>query len=152
MSGSEFAATFDATTGADLGEIVAVGSSEVDVGQHIRAMVPGRRYVTVHTHPASTPPSSADAEVLVANAAIRAVIVVGADGTWYALGREAGRPVTVETLRTMFFAALYVLRPRFIALGRAQGLGRDQIVVALLDEIWRTITSRLRLRYDRWKS
>jgi hypothetical protein len=63
-------------------------------------MVPGRRYVVLHTHPEDTSFSPDDIGLLVAHQAIVAVIAVGADGTWYVGSFAPDRPV--PSVRTIY--------------------------------------------------
>ncbi len=76
--------------------------------------------------------------------------MIGAKGTWYALSPVPGAtPASEASLRRRFAAAFFVLRPRYVARGRARGLTNEEVLAALLDAIWRTIAPGLGLQYDR---
>jgi hypothetical protein len=111
-------------------------------------MMPGRRYFTLHTHRVSTSFSDADALVLVENPLLRAVGVIGADGTWYFLSRGRGRPAGEAVVRA-FTAAAIALSRTYLVLMRSGALAREEALRAFSHAIWERVAPPLGLRYDR---
>jgi hypothetical protein len=93
----ELAALIDHATGTQVGAVLRGSVDRVNLRPHLEALQPGRRYVQVHTHPASSSFSDNDLLILLAYIEIRTMVVVGRDGTWYFLSKMRGRPtVDVE--------------------------------------------------------
>ena len=83
--GIEHAVTHDADSGSLKGATLTGTRSSTDLRTHLARFQPGREYVQVHTHPGSTSFSANDLLVLATQPAIRAMAVVGLDGSWHLL-------------------------------------------------------------------
>ena len=148
--GLEFGATLDADTGIRLGEVIRGEVSRIDLGAHVSAMQRDRGYVMLHTHPADESFSSHDAIVLVLQPQVRVSGAIGADGTWYLLGRVAGAsPAAPAAIIAAFDAEYRALRGKYRACLRLHPLTADELVPELSHELWTNIAPRLGLRYDR---
>ncbi len=145
----ELAALIDATTGQQIGEVLRGSVDRVHLRPHLAALQPGRRYVHVHTHPASSSFSDDDLAILLDRVEIRAIVVVGRDATWYFLSKVRGRPtVDADTGRALWnirFAE--IARPDHALI--AQGILPSS--EALRREVHETMTRlapEIGLRYD----
>jgi uncharacterized protein with PIN domain len=96
----EFAVLIDDASGDQVGETLSGIVDQVDLHSHMDAMQPGRRYLHVHTHPASSSFSDDDLTVLLAHVEMRTIVAVGSDGTWYFLSRVRGRPTVDPVVGT----------------------------------------------------
>ncbi|MGH2350363.1 MAG: hypothetical protein ACRDJN_01960 [Chloroflexota bacterium] len=149
-SGHEWAATLDASTGDPVGGPLHGAGKDIDLRSHFELLSPGHTYVTVHTHPMSSPPSPGDVLVLVANPSIDLVSVAGVDGTWYVVARSPEGPrISDRAVRLRFTAEFLRLRPGFDAQAMAGTLPPQEALTALLDTIWQRIAPSLGLHYDR---
>lgn len=147
---AEFAAMVDAETGAQVGEILSGGRSEVRIGPHLDAVVAGRQYVHLHTHPGSSSFSSTDATVFAQTTGLQVMAVVGADGTWYVLSRRAGAaPLHVQTLAVAYRSAIAALASRFQSLVRSGAMTPQAAWREHSHQAWQQVAGRLALHYDR---
>jgi hypothetical protein len=146
----EYGATFDLDVGQAIGGVLAGGGDDLDLEPHLRLLEPHHRYVTLHTHPASRPPSLRDSTVLSSNPLIRALVVVGADGTWYSLSRQPQVPQPSDReARETIGAAFMIVRAQAVAAQRTRGWTDEQTLDVLLHSLWSHTAPRLGLRYDR---
>jgi hypothetical protein len=148
--GVEFAALLDADSGRRVGRILGGRGDQVDASPHLRAMRPGREYLALHTHPDSTAFSQADAALLLLFPRIRALSLVGADGTWYALSvaPNLARPNPVDlafAMRQRYLA----LRPSYEARSRTGELTQAAARRELSHELWTDVARQFGLRYHR---
>ena len=150
--GREFAAFFDAGTGERLAVDPGGHERQVDLGPFLRAMEPDRSYLGFHTHPTSTPFSDADGLALVLNAGIRSIIVLGVDGTWYAMSKSTSEAFGLDRAAEMLTrfrgnlgerAVYYLQRVRSGHMGDPEGL------TAAMHEAWSATAPRFGLRYER---
>lgn len=149
-TGVELAATFDLQTGDHVGALVTGARNDVTVADHIRAMLPGRLYVAIHTHPASSSFSDDDVITLVANDPLQCIAVIGADGTWYVMSKLPGRPhASARVVQAALRAAVTVLVPSYLAAVRTGDATREEALREMLHDIWQSIAPLLGLRYDR---
>lgn len=151
-AGVEFAAMVDAESGVRLGEIRGGIVNEVDVAAHLRQMAPGRRYVQIHTHPASSSFSGQDAGLMVTYGGIHSMVVAGADGTVYILSKSPMAAIPDRTaVRAAYYQEKAQLQPKYDDLVSRGQLPADNDLVwkEHSHEIWQNITSRLGLRYTR---
>ena len=96
----EYAALFDAATGAPLGERAKGLPDQVSIEPILRRCPPGHRSIAVHSHPHRLPFSLKDAAVLPEQPALWALAVIGRDGSWYVLSVAPGHPTpTTAALR-----------------------------------------------------
>jgi len=86
--GIEHAVTLDIADGRPVGRMLTGDASRTDLTPHLLAFQSGQGYVQLHTHPSSPSFSALDARVLADHPAIRTMIAVGADGTWYVVSRQ----------------------------------------------------------------
>jgi hypothetical protein len=154
QAGVEYAAMLDANSGALVGAIRRGDARRVSIEAHLRALEPGHAYVQIHTHLTSPTWSFSldDGVLFAAYPAIRAMVVVGVNGTRYLLSRHsASRGVDAALMDRIWRreAARHVpaFRERIAA-----GLSTVEAERALRHEIWRTVAARFRLRYDRMES
>jgi proteasome lid subunit RPN8/RPN11 len=147
---TEFAALLDASTGSPVGSVLGGVADEVDIRPHLRALRAGRSYVQVHSHPASTAFSDADALMLVRYPSVHLSCVVGLDGTWYVLGRERGSSLPdPSALYSVYHAAMNSKVGRYRHLARSGRLTPREADRALSHAVWEQIAPGLGLRYDR---
>lgn len=148
--GVELAATLDVDTGAPVGPMLRGSGSDVDFEPHRLRLRGDGRYVSLHTHPGSTPPSHKDFLVVVSTPPVQALIVVGVDGTWYVASRDPDiAPPRDEMARATFAAAFIELRPEYLHWAQLGLMTPAEALTALLDAVWRAVAQRLGLRYDR---
>jgi hypothetical protein len=122
---TERAGTVDAQSGRRLGPTAMGTHNGVDIGPQLRA-AQGHRAVSVHTHPASSAFSPQDAQLLIEEAVLEVVAVVAADGTWYMLSSEPGKPPPAVTqIRRRYTAIMQRLLPVYQAIVRL-GLATDE--------------------------
>jgi hypothetical protein len=146
----EYGATFDLDSGHAIGGILMGEGNDLDIYSHLALLEPTHHYVTLHTHPASRPPSLQDGAVLSAHLLICSLMIVGANGTWYALSRQPGVPqVSEREAREMIGAAFMIVRAGALAAQQAHGWTDEQTLDVLLHSLWSRIAPRLGLRYDR---
>ena len=148
--GVEFGVTVNMDSDYSLGTTLRGSGNDLDFEPHRRLLRRERRYVTLHTHPGSMPPSHLDFLILIDNPSIRALVVVGRDGTWYvvSLAPSAARPD--EHVARATFAAAYVrLRPQYLRRVEVGLMTPREALAAMLDATWRAVARRIGLRYDR---
>ena len=138
--GIEYAATVNAETGTTVGTVLSGGENAVDLRPHLTALVRGRRYVQFHTHPGSTSFSDLDVAMLLSWEQMSAIVVVGVDGTWYALSRlgedtTSARDEAIDTF--------------LIEFDRRRAAPSNLTLRELTHQVWLTIAEGLGLRYDR---
>jgi hypothetical protein len=148
--GVEFGLTLDIGTGHPVAAILRGSGSDLDFEAHRRLLRSNRRYVALHTHPSSTPPSHRDFLVLLSNPSVQTLIVIGADATWYIVSRDPAMKLPDEQWARATFAAAFVeLRPHYASRVQAGEMTASEALTALLDAVWRVVAPRLGLRYDR---
>jgi hypothetical protein len=148
--GVEFAAMLEADTGEPLGEVLGGGEQVVDARPHFRAMLAGRRYVQIHSHPSSSAFSRQDALILTSFPELRASVVIGLDGTWYVLSRtDANASILPELVSVRFQGRFAALWPTYRALVQTQLVPASEAWRAHSHDIWTHIGPELGLRYDR---
>ncbi len=153
-SGTEYAGMIDADTGVKVGRIVKGGAASVSFPSHINVMVPGRRYVHIHTHPGSSSFSHQDVAQLYYHQGpirdFRSMFVIGEDGTAYVMSREVGAQVAdPAVIEAAYIQERDRLRPKWEAEYRS---GRMTAAAAWKEhthEIWTNIADQLGLLYDR---
>jgi len=146
---TELASAFDAVTGRSLGRILAGTGVEIDVSAYFAAMKSARGYIIMHTHPGGAPPSIQDVVTFYEERALTHSLIVGADGTWYALARAAQEArLTPYDARLLIAVAYARWRPQFEAAVRSRQLSRQEARAALLDKLWRSLGPALGLGYD----
>lgn len=149
-TGIEYGATFEAGTGEAVGELLVGGGHDLDFSAHGRLLQADRRYASVHTHPASSPPSHHDAVALATTPPLSLLAVVGVDGTWYVVSRVPGQAqVDADRTAELFAAAFLIARREALRAQQARGWTDSHTRTAMLDALWRTVAPRLGLRYDR---
>jgi hypothetical protein len=90
--GIEVAALLALETGRLIGPPVLGTEDLVDLTDQMGALQPGRRYVQLHTHPASSSFSYRDLWILLKHPELRTMVVVGQDRSWYLLSKRRGQP------------------------------------------------------------
>jgi hypothetical protein len=126
-------------TGITVGAVISGGEDAVDMRRHIAACAPGRPYVQLHTHPASTSFSDADVALLLSWDQLRMMVVVGVDGTWYVLSRVKSPTASRREAIDAFL----------IEFDRVADEHSDLPLRERTHRIWLTIADNLGLRYDR---
>lgn len=151
--GIEFGIFIDAETGEPLGAVMTGTAEHLDVTRALNATMPGRRYVCVHAHPASTSLWVLDVSLLVNAGNVVAIVAVGSDGTWYvgSLDPEAPRPSERE-LFDAWRSAYYATVDKYDTARGAGQLTRRQAQRLHSHEIWELAGPALGLRYDRLES
>jgi hypothetical protein len=146
----EYAALFDEATGQQVGDVLIGETDEVYLRAHIVAMQPGRRYVHLHTHPASSAFSLNDLAVLLAHPPLRTMTVVGRNGSWYFLSKLRGQPTaSPEDGIAAWLTVFRTLDPHYDALIAAGVVTQDEALQQQLHETMVSVAPQLRLRYDR---
>jgi hypothetical protein len=92
--GFEHASTLDVADGGPVGETITGYASGADLTPHLVSMQVGHHYIQIHTHPRNTSFSDVDMRLFVERPALKAMIVVGVDGSWHVLSRPAGIRLT----------------------------------------------------------
>ncbi|MBI4493789.1 MAG: hypothetical protein HY690_13435 [Chloroflexi bacterium] len=150
LHGTEFAAMVDAATGTRVGGILQGTASGVDISPLLQALMPGRRYVSLHTHPGSSAFSDADGALLARYPAIRTLVVVGANGTRYLLNKRSGMLLpTPDAVEVAWNAEYLNLRPHYRTLVQSGAMTTQAAWLGLTNAIWQSIAPQLGLRYDR---
>jgi hypothetical protein len=113
-------------------------------------MHPDRRYVTLHTHPASSAFSDLDVSTFIGVAMLMVMVVVGADGSWYVLSKPKGAqlPDPVEAAQRLR-AEVMRLMPWHRAQVQARRLEPREAWRAHSHEAWLVVAPELGLRYSR---
>jgi len=137
--GLEYAAMVDVETGVPLGTVISGGEDAVDLRRHIRAFVRGHWYAQFHTHPGSSSFSDADVATLLSWEQIHAMVVVGVDGSWYALSRLGTTSATAINAAEAFLTEFDRLGEEHPGLPIRERTHR----------VWLTIADQTGLRYDR---
>ncbi|MGH2353674.1 MAG: hypothetical protein ACRDJN_18885 [Chloroflexota bacterium] len=139
----------DAQAGTQLGSLARGQIDGVDIARQVYA-ARGRRAVSVHTHPHSSSFSPADANLLSKARDVCAVVVVGADGTWYLLSIEPGKALPADaTIEGAYRITRQSLIPKYLALVQSQAMTRARAWQEHSHEVWERIAPVLGLRYDR---
>jgi hypothetical protein len=139
--GLEYAAMVNLETGITVGPVISGSDDSVDLRRHIAALVPGRRYVQIHTHPGSTSFSHRDVAMLLSWAQIHVMVVVGVDSTWYVLSRVGALTASASEAADAFL----------IELDRVEDERPGLSLQERTHRVWLAIAGRLGLRYDRVK-
>jgi hypothetical protein len=146
----EVAATVDADSGEEPAPVVLGARRSVDVRSHLAALAPGHQYVMLHSHPESDSFSWQDAVWLVARPAVRVLLVVGRDGSWYLLSRDpAGAPVGAQAVRDAVEAEYDRLCPPGDPARRRGMPGRAARRREISHQVWANLARQLGFRYDR---
>ena len=147
----EYGAFVDAETGESVGGVLTGAGDRLEARSVLQAMIPGRRYAGVHTHPEGASFSPTDGTVLVAHAStVCAIAVVGGPGIWYVLSPVPGRTLpSPEAVFPAFERERDALAPPYEALLRAGALTRREAQRAHTHEVWERLAPVLGLRYDR---
>lgn len=149
--GVEFAAMVDVESGAELGARLRGVEDGVIIAPHLEAMVPGRRYVQIHTHPASSAFSPQDAAILVQRNGVAAIHVVGEDGTRYLLSKRAnGELPSIVKLTNTYTDEVYRLMDKYRPRVQPGELDQKMAWKEHTHEVWTRIAGRLNLIYERW--
>jgi hypothetical protein len=150
LFGVEFAVTLDADTGVQVGSVLTGSSTRVDITPHIDSMVARRRYVLLHSHPASESCSAADASLLVLVPRIAVVVAIGEDATWYVLSLMSNRrrPSRMDIVRR-HDAAFVETTQKYRALVSSEQLSPMMAWREQTHEAWTLSARQLGLRYDR---
>jgi hypothetical protein len=86
--GIEHAVTLEAFDGRPVARMLTGDASRTDLTPHLLVLQRDHEYIQMHTHLRSPSFSALDVRVLSDHAAIRTMIAVGADGTWYLMSRQ----------------------------------------------------------------
>lgn len=150
-TGDEFGGALDAATGVRVGDAVRGTPEGVHLGPIYARMVPGRRYAVAHTHPANSSFSPEDGVILVVRAVeTKVMLLVGGDGTWYALSRTPAALLPEPArLVAVWEEAADRLDGEFEALVAAGAVTPEAAWRQQSHRIWLGIAPGLGLRYDR---
>ncbi len=108
------------------------------------------RIVGVHTHPGSSSFSDVDGGLLANAPLLAAMVVAGADGTWYVLSVEPGSaPPAKEEVKARYQEVFDHLAPTYAALSYSGSLSKERAWQDLTHDLWDAIAPGLGLRYDR---
>lgn len=152
--GVEFAAMVDWASGNVTGKVLKGDQSWCDIGPHLDAMIEGRTYIHMHTHPASSSFSDADAALLAYYDKLKMMVVAGADGTKYVLLRtdkvQKGESLraTKRQITEVYNEENQRLRPKYMA-RYFQGEPEDKLWKEHSNEIWENIAEKLGFVYRR---
>jgi hypothetical protein len=106
--------------------------------------------VQIHTHPNSSAPGRNDVAVLLGRQNIRAVVVIGADGTWYVLSKPPRGPhLDIGTVIERWLTARDGLDRVYVPLVESGSLPAKAAWRRQTHEMWLRIAPGLKLRYDR---
>lgn len=146
--GNEHGALLDGATGERVAPDVTGQADRLDLSSHLRAMVPGRGYIQLHTHRSGTTISLEDVGLLRDVADVRAMVVAAVDRYWYVLSVSEGEyPAALTDVEEAMWDAFFALRPAYRERVENGEIGRDEAGRALWHEVWRTITPRLGFQY-----
>ena len=149
----EFAAMIDAVSGMPVGVIESGSENQVEITSHIRAMMPGHRYIQLHTHLLGSSFSDADGALLVAVRELQMLVVTDVDEVWYVLSKSPRGTVAAEfDVFDAYHREALALRPRYLDLIDSGIMSRDDARRDLSHQVWRRIAPRLGLGYDRVES
>jgi hypothetical protein len=145
----ELAALIDAATGDQIGEVLAGSQDRLDLRPHLHLLQPGRRYLHVHTHPASSGFSDLDLTVLLAYVEIRTLVVVTQDGAWYFLSKVRGQPTADPTTGGALWDAYFAVtaQPHHDLIARGT-LSRDEALRQEVHDTMIRLAPEIGLRYD----
>jgi len=145
----EHAGMVDAQTGRRYG-VIAIGvHRSVDVASQLQA-AHGHHAASVHTHPGNSSFSPDDVHLLLEEAVLDVVAVVGADGAWYVLSAVPGALAPlVALIRPLYDATVHTLLPAYQALVYTGSLTEEQAWRELTHRTWQTLAPAFHLRYDR---
>jgi hypothetical protein len=148
--GIEFGALVDDASGRQVGMILSGGVAHIDLGPHVRALEPRRRYLHLHTYPANSTLSDTDLATFLRHPELCTMAVVGRDGAWYVLSKLRGQPSLAEADGLeAWFEAFVALAPRYDAQIEVGLLTPDEALGRHTEETLVQIAPILRLRYDR---
>jgi hypothetical protein len=149
-TGVELAVMLDLATGDVPVDVIWGERARTDIGPHIAAMRLGQRYAHLHTHPRSSPFSTTDAGLFVAQPQIQVMVVVGADGTWYVLSDSMiGRVLPPSDIIDAYADELVALAPRYRELVASGVTDRQAADREGRHEALQAVARRFGLRYDR---
>jgi proteasome lid subunit RPN8/RPN11 len=148
----EHAGMVDARAGDRIGPITV--GTRLGVGFEAQFQAASQRGVTgaiaVHTHPGSSSFSEADASAFDQAPLVTLLVVVGADGTWYALSLQPDvTPPTRAEIEERYKEAFDHLAPAYAALSNTGSLSEGRAWQELTHDIWDAVAPGLGLRYDR---
>jgi hypothetical protein len=149
-AGVEFAVSLDAETATPIGPPLGGTAVQVDIDDDVRLMQRDRRYVTLHTHPASSAFSDLDVSTFIGVAMLMVMVVVGADGRCYVLSKpkDAHLPEPVEAAQRLR-AEVIRLMPWYRAQVQARRLEPREAWRAHSHAAWLAVAPELGLRYSR---
>jgi hypothetical protein len=138
-------------TGAQIGEVLRGSTEVVAAGAVLAKMEWGHRYVFVHTHPDGRSFSASDVMVLAAHwPLLRAVVAIGAQGTWYVVSVEPGHDAPPPAAVAAAFAKERDAQaPQYETAVRSGDMTRREAQRLLTHGVWEQIAPDLGLRYDR---
>lgn len=153
LDGRENAAIIHAETGREVAPRIRGTKTSVNLLSHVEAMVPGDFYVSLHTHPRSSSFSPQDAAFLVEREGIRALYVIGRDGTRYLLSKKPGaEPPTRESIMRIYRTQVDALMPKYQLRVQSGELSQQEAWKQHTHEVWLEIAERLNLVYERWSN
>jgi hypothetical protein len=151
----EWGDMIDSATGALIGSLLEGERKGVNLGPHIAALQaqPGTGGVSIHTHPGNSSFSEYDAKILIDGArhGVRAIVVVGADNTWYVMSLKPGEPSVssfADVLR-QYEDAFEATDPLYQAMVHFESIDEKRAWAAQSHLLWETIAPALGVRYDR---
>jgi len=128
-----------ARTGVSFAELIALGREQGSPS-----------IVGVHTHPGNSSLSDADGGLLANAPLVAAMVVIGADSTWYVLSAEPGTaPPPKDEIQERYQEVFDLLAPAYGALSYAGSLSEERAWRDLTHDIWDAIAPGLGLRYVR---
>lgn len=138
----------DADRGLPVGSAISGTENEVNILRHLQAVEarPGDFFVQIHTHPHSLSFSDRDLVLLADSRQIVALVVAGADGTWYVLSKTAAYtlPPTKQGSQEAFRALWDAMEDVAAAAGAVETDDRERRHLA-----FERAAPALGLRYDR---
>jgi hypothetical protein len=144
----------DMQTGEQVGLICSGEPDKVDITPQLQA-AQGRAVVSIHTHPGNSSFSPRDVQVFLSEPAMRLLVVVGADGTWYLLSAQPDRGKNqklIYVIQEQYERAALDLAGVYRALRQRGLLSRAQAWQEQSHEVWVKVAPPLGLRYDRVKA
>ena len=148
--GIEYAAMVDMDSGEMLGEILDGQQSAVDIGEHIRQMKPGKRYVQIHTHPRSSSFSPQDI-MLLYRYDIGAMAVFGADGRKYVMSKISDVIEDILEIKEAYDNEVQALHQKYVEQVLSGAMTQDEAWKEHSHEVWLNIAAKLGFKYSRLK-
>jgi hypothetical protein len=149
-SGVEYAAMVDMESGEMLGEILGGQQSAVDIGEHIRQMKPGKKYVQIHTHPRSSSFSPQDI-MLLYRYDIGAMVVFGADGRKYVMSKVSDVIEEILDIKEAYDKEVQALHQKYVELVLSGAMTEEEAWKEHSHEVWLNIAVKLGFKYSRLK-